>query len=82
VFKKTLKYVREHDPKEHGSTVTINEMADWTDDEYGKITGRLHRKENRRKRPLVKGGRVRFNTDNLPHSIDWRRDGAVASAVH
>lgn len=57
-------------------------MADWTEDEFGKISGRLHKKENR-KRPLVGSQRVRFpDAFRVPHSVDWRRDGAVSSAVH
>ena len=58
-------------------------MADWTNDEYGKISGRHHNQEIRKKRPRVKTAKkVRFNVDNLPDSVDWRRDRAVASATH
>ena len=53
IFKNTLAKIRSHDHQEHGNQLGINEFADWTDDEYGKISGRHHKKE---KRPRVKAG--------------------------
>ena len=58
--------------------MSTNEMSDWTDDEFGMVSGRLHKKERMQKR--VQQGVKVFPTDNLPSSIDWRTDGAVTTA--
>ena len=39
IFKRTLNKIRSHDHLEHGNQLGLNEFADWTDDEYGKISG-------------------------------------------
>jgi len=53
-------------------------MSDWTDEEFGIISGKLHKKERMPQR--VQAGFKTLPTDNLPSSVDWRDDGAVTTA--
>ena len=45
IFKKNLAEIQAHNHQEHGNKVGLNVFADWTDDEYGKISGKHHKKE-------------------------------------
>ena len=57
-------------------------MSDWTNDEFGKVSGRLHKKERLEgKGPLVKSGIKVLSEKDLPNSVDWRRSKAVTSAT-
>lgn len=44
IFQKSLNYIKNHDVGEHGFTVGINEMSDWTDNEFGRINGNMPKK--------------------------------------
>lgn len=43
IFKKNLAFVESHESDTF--SVAINSMSDWTDDEFGRISGRLHKKQ-------------------------------------
>ena len=77
LFKKSLNYIKSHDVEEHGFTVALNEMSDWTDDEFSKI----NRMPKRERKLMVKDGKKRLPENDLPDSIDWRRDKAVSTPV-
>jgi hypothetical protein len=40
-----LAIIKAHNHEEHGNKVGLNAFADWTDDEYGMISGKHHKKE-------------------------------------
>jgi len=57
-------------------------MSDWTDDEFGKVSGRLNNKERMGGNgPLVKSGIKILSEKDLPNFVDWRRDRAVTSSI-
>lgn len=74
-FKDNLKSIESHDIDEHGFEVGLNEMSDWTEDEYKMISGQIHRPKRMEKR--VQTGEKRLPTGNLASSIDWVKAGMV-----
>lgn len=54
-------------------------MSDWTQEEFGKISGKSHKKKRMTKR--VGAGVKRLSTTDLPKEVDWRRVGAVTTVI-
>jgi cathepsin L len=54
-------------------------MSDWTREEYGRISGATHKKKRMSHR--VGAGQKRLSESSLPEEVDWRRSGAVTSAI-
>lgn len=84
MFKENLKKINDH-PEDSTSSVGINHMADWTDEEYSSMLG---------SRPSKEGFENYFDpTDEITNSVreclansdepysptDWRKHGAVTS---
>lgn len=78
IFQKSVNFIKNHDVGEHGFTVGINEMSDWTEDEFAKINGKMHKKQ---RKLIVKDGKKKLPENDLPESVDWRRDKAVSTPV-
>lgn len=79
-FKKTKKFISEHDEKATGHTVGINHMADFTAEEYKKLLGFKKPKDFKIDESLKK-----VETSNqsvgIPDSLDWRQTPGAVSAV-
>lgn len=74
VFKQNLKNIKEHD-NSTGIEVGINSMADWTQDEYQRVS--QSHKTSKRKLRVGDPPQPILPTDNLPASVDWRSAGKV-----
>jgi hypothetical protein len=77
IFKKNLAFVESHESDSF--SVGINEMSDWTEQEFGRISGKHHKKQRQSHR--VSAGIRVLDTTNLAWDVDWRRNGAVSSAI-
>lgn len=81
IFKDNLRFIEEHNNLENRTyKVGLNQFADLTNEEYGAMY--LGTRSDARRR-LVKSKRPsqRYASrpnELLPHSVDWRRRGAVA----
>ncbi|KAH7671963.1 Actinidain protein, partial [Dioscorea alata] len=77
IFKDNLKYIDEHNARNHSSTLALNVFADLTNDEY-RNTYLGFQSFTRENTGFKKSNRYLFNGDEtLPDSIDWRGEGAV-----
>lgn len=77
IFSKNLEFVESH--VSDTFKVGINDMSDWTEEEFGQISGKTH-KAHRMPKRVGAGVRI-LPTDNLPKNLDWRRGGAITSAI-
>ena len=72
-FKNSLAKMALHNSdNSHGSTVGLNQFADWTDAEYKKLLGYKGKKLSATPAELL-------DTSNLEDSLDWRQKGAVTA---
>lgn len=78
MFKVNIKQIEAHDSEIEGFEVRLNEMSDWTDDEYAMISGQAHTKTRMEKR--VGTGEKRLPESNLKTNVDWNKDGFVGPA--
>lgn len=78
IFKGNLDFVESH-PEDTSFRVAINDMSDWTQEEFGRISGSTHQKKRMAKR--VGAGVKILSTSGLPTEVDWRRSGAVTTAI-
>ena len=70
-FKNSLAKMAFHNADNaHGSTVGLNQFADWTDAEYKRLLGYKGKKLSATQAELL-------DTANLEDSLDWRAKGAV-----
>jgi hypothetical protein len=70
IFLQNMEVIEGHDAEAEGFKMGVNEMSDWTHDEFGQVSGRFHQKE---RRPRVKSTPPKvLSTDDLPISVDWR----------
>jgi C1A family cysteine protease len=77
IFKKHLDFVESH--QSDSFSVAINDMSDWTDEEFARISGASHQKKRSSHR-VATGVKV-LPTDNLPREVDWRRSDAITAVV-
>ena len=72
-FKNSLAKMALHNSdNSHGSTVGLNQFADWTDAEYKRLLGYKGQKLSATPAELL-------DTSNLEDSLDWRQKGAVTA---
>ncbi|PON40820.1 Cysteine Protease [Parasponia andersonii] len=79
IFKDNLRFVDEHNRENRTYTVGLNKFADLTNEEYRAMY--LGAKMDRRGRlsGSRRSDRYAFRVgDELPKSVDWRKEGAVA----
>jgi len=86
IFKKNLAKIQAHNHEEHGNMVGINFFADWTDDEYFKISGKHNKKEKMlrvRAGDNGNGEQQILDTSESSKQVnhDWRRASAVTNTV-
>jgi hypothetical protein len=79
IFKNNLAKIQAHNHEEHGNKVGINFFADWTDDEYFKISGKHHKKEKMLRVKADSNGngeqQILDTTISSKHpNHDWRRN--------
>ena len=74
-FKDNLSQILSHDSQQEGFEVGLNEMSDWTQDEYNQLYNRPERMQRR-----VQTGEKRLPTTNLAREVDWVADGHVGPA--
>jgi len=73
-FKKTLAKIAEHESNDaHKSTVSVNHMSDWTEEEYKRLLG--YKPELRTN--VSNAEPELLDTSNLEKTMDWREMGAV-----
>lgn len=83
IFIDHVKFNEAHDPELEGHTVGLNEMSDWTHDEFGIVSGRhniAHYKEKHSNSLLGAEELLTLESDlgSVPESIDWRDSGSVS----
>lgn len=83
VFKDNLRFIDEHnaaaDKGEHSYRLGLTKFADLTNEEYRSMYLGIKAGE-RKERVRVRSERYKVNAgESLPDSVDWRKDGAVAS---
>jgi C1A family cysteine protease len=70
LFKENMEFVEKHNAdKNETHTVELNEMADWTHEEYTRLLGFKQEERERNE--------VELDVSNLADSMDWRTKGAV-----
>ena len=81
IFTKNMKFIEKHDPEEEGHTVALNEMSDWTDDEFGVVSGRFNVDLHRDRKGLLgatEGVLLEGDLQGLPESVDWRNHNGIS----
>lgn len=53
MFTKNLQFIEAHDPEVEGHTVGLNEMSDWTDEEFGVVSGRSNVKAHKERMAML-----------------------------
>ena len=61
IFTNHTKFIEAHDPVAEGHTVAINEMSDWTDEEFGIVSGRFN---IRRKKAQMLGNKQKLKIES------------------
>jgi len=69
IFKNTLKFTEEHNASNQTHTTEVNEMSDWTAEEWSRVLGYQTSDRVRNE--------VELDTTDLADEIDWRSKGAV-----
>jgi len=69
IFKNTLKFTEEHNASNETHTTEVNEMSDWTAEEWSRVLGYQTSDRVRNE--------VELDTTDLADEIDWRSKGAV-----
>ena len=69
IFKEALEFAETHNASNATHEVDVNEMSDWTSEEWGRILGFKQEERVRNE--------VELDTSNLTDDIDWRTKGAV-----
>ena len=76
-----MKFIEKHDPEEEGHTVALNEMSDWTDEEFGVVSGRFNVDLHRDRKGLLgatEGVLLEGDLQGLPESVDWRNHNGIS----
>jgi KDEL-tailed cysteine endopeptidase len=74
IFSENIEKINEWNAVDHNFTLSINEFADLTTEEFSHHYSTLHKSDNYRLKNLVF-----LNKFSLPDSVDWREKGVVNS---
>ena len=80
IFVKNIKFIEEHDPEVEGHTVALNEMSDWTDEEFGVVSGRFNVAAHKERIGLLgasEGVLLEGDVQGLPEAVDWRHHNGI-----
>ena len=69
LFKENYKFMEQHNASNETHTVEVNEMSDWTQEEWSRILG--YKESDRVRNEVI------LSEENLADEIDWRSKGAV-----
>lgn len=79
IFKDNLKFIDEHNAEKRTYKVGLNRFADLSNEEYRSMYLGFRSDSNRLAKVVTKSNRYAASVgDNLPESVDWRKQGAVA----
>lgn len=78
IFKDNLKFIDQHNKKNTGYWLGLNDFADLSQQEFtGTFLGTNIDPSLRRRRRLSKPGFKYAGVKEVPQSVDWRQKGAV-----